>query len=97
MKYADDEALDRLLGVYEVAPADDALLERIMAQAGAQQEQRWRKALPAMAACALLGFVAGGASYHIPSALVASAQATGSDDNLEMMILDPTTIQEVML
>ena len=99
MDHSDDKALDRLLESYVVAPADEALLEHIMAQAVAMPiaVYHWRRAMPLLAACAVLGFWIGGATLPAVTTAVAQQSSGQGTVNFDNVILGPTTFQEVIL
>lgn len=102
-----DTELNRLLGRYTIADADDALLDRIVAHAQATKpsplrapanDNGWLKSAALLAACAVFGFVYGGSTVTTSTTAPqhATAQESSSVD-IDTIILGPTTLNEVLL
>lgn len=102
----EDRILDRLLDTYKVENANDALLDRIVAQAQATKRpplrvpvnDNWFRQAGILTACALFGFWYGSATPTVVPQQSDTISVTESGSvSLDALVLGPDNFNEVLL
>ena len=99
-----DHELNRLLQSYKVSDADDALLGRIMQRVETEKQKSrppyvpvmWMQRVAALVLLAVLGFSSGFATRTT----IVTAQleeSTTQDEQIYNMIINPQTLEEIVL